>query len=114
MSVVRIMKTTRLFRIASKLPKLRLIEGQITDNFLFLYSAIVNEVGMLNGAMDTPCSVCAPNGPTQQYLADSQTDNACTPRPSSSSHRASWAWWRLRPHRTADVLGATFGELLDD
>ena len=52
---------------------------------------------MLSCAMDTLSSACVPNGPTRQYLADQ-----APPRPSSSSWRTSWTWWRLRPHRTVD------------
>ena len=39
---------------------------KIMDDSLFIQSATANEVGMLNGAVDTPSCVCVPNGPKQQ------------------------------------------------
>lgn len=51
--------------------------AKIMEDYPFIQGAIVNEVGMLNCAMDTPSSACVPNGPTQQYPADQQPDNAC-------------------------------------
>jgi len=37
---------------------------ELMEEFPFLQGAIVNEVGMLNCAMDTPQAACIPNGPT--------------------------------------------------
>merc|ERR1712232_269111 len=54
----------------------------IMEQFPHLQGAIVNEVGMLNCAMDTPNATCVPNGPDQMYPALKQTDHAC---PSTSS-----------------------------
>jgi len=51
--------------------------ASIMEAFPNIQGAIVNEVGMLNCAMDTPSSPCIPNGPTQVYPADSQPDHAC-------------------------------------
>jgi len=50
---------------------------QIMEEFPFILGAIVNEVGMLNCAMDTPDAICIPNGPDQTYPALSQPDHGC-------------------------------------
>lgn len=50
---------------------------QLMEDFPFLQGAIVNEVGMLNCAMDTPDAECIPNGATQKYPAINQPDHAC-------------------------------------
>merc|ERR1712151_60304 len=50
---------------------------ELMEEFTFLQGAIVNEVGMLNCAMDTPDAICIPNGPNQKYPALSQPDHAC-------------------------------------
>jgi len=50
---------------------------KIMEEFPFIQGAIVNEVGMLNCAMDTPDAICIPNGPNQKYPALSQPDHAC-------------------------------------
>jgi len=47
------------------------------EEFPFIQGAVVNEVGMLNCAMDTADAICIPNGPTQKYPAISQPDHAC-------------------------------------
>lgn len=47
------------------------------EKWPFLQGAIVNEVGMLNCAMDTPDAICIPNGPDQKYPALSQPNHAC-------------------------------------
>jgi len=52
------------------------------EEFPHLQGAIVNEVGMLNCAMDTPDAICIPNGPHQKYPANTQPNHAC---PSTSS-----------------------------
>merc|ERR1712136_401305 len=52
--------------------------AKIMEDYPFIQGAIVNEVGMLNCAMDTPSSACVPNGSTQQYPADQEPDNACS------------------------------------
>lgn len=49
----------------------------LMEKFPHLQGAIVNEVGMLNCAMDTPNATCVPNGPAQKYPADKQPNNAC-------------------------------------
>merc|ERR1712056_4853 len=54
----------------------------LMNDFPHLQGAIVNEVGMLNCAMDTPDAICAPNSPSQKYPADQQPNQAC---PSTSS-----------------------------
>lgn len=50
---------------------------KIMEEFPFIQGAIVNEVGMLNCAMDTPDAICIPNGPNQKYPALSQPDHGC-------------------------------------
>merc|ERR1712110_838055 len=50
---------------------------ELMEEFPFLQGAIVNEVGMLNCAMDTPDAICIPNGPDQKYPALSQPNHAC-------------------------------------
>merc|ERR1711957_1027814 len=50
---------------------------KIMEEFPFIQGAIVNEVGMLNCAMDTPGAICIPNGPNQKYPALSQPDHSC-------------------------------------
>jgi len=55
---------------------------QLMEAFPHLQGAIVNEVGMLNCAMDTPDAICIPNGPDQTYPALSQPNHAC---PSTSA-----------------------------
>lgn len=50
---------------------------QLMEEFPHLQGAIVNEVGMLNCAMDTPDAICVPNGPDQKYPASSQSNHAC-------------------------------------
>jgi len=47
------------------------------EDFPHLQGAIVNEVGMLNCAMDTPDAICIPDGPHQQYPATKQANHAC-------------------------------------
>merc|ERR1719162_2379742 len=47
------------------------------EKWPFLKGAIVNEVGMLNCAMDTPDAICIPNGPDQTYPALDQPDHGC-------------------------------------
>merc|ERR1719262_569802 len=54
----------------------------LMQEFPHLKGAIVNEVGMLNCAMDTPDAMCIPNGPNQKYPAMSQPNHAC---PSTAS-----------------------------
>jgi hypothetical protein len=54
---------------------------QIMEKYPHLMGAIVNEVGMLNCAMDTPDAICIPNGPDQHYPALSQPDHACPSTP---------------------------------
>merc|ERR1719253_1303915 len=49
----------------------------LMNDFPHLQGAIVNEVGMLNCAMDTPDAICTPNGPGQKYPGDKQKDHAC-------------------------------------
>lgn len=49
----------------------------LMEKWPFLQGAIVNEVGMLNCAMDTPDAICIPNGPDQKYPALSQPNHAC-------------------------------------
>jgi hypothetical protein len=56
---------------------------EIMEEFPHLLGAIVNEVGMLNCAMDTPDAICVPNGPRQKYPARQQPNNAC---PSTPAH----------------------------
>lgn len=50
---------------------------QLMEDFPHLQGAIVNEVGMLNCAMDTPDAICIPDGPNQKYPASKQPNNAC-------------------------------------
>ena len=54
----------------------------LMEEFPHLQGAIVNEVGMLNCAMDTPDAICVPNGPNQKYPAMSQPNHACPSTPS--------------------------------
>jgi hypothetical protein len=54
----------------------------LMEEFPHLQGAIVNEVGMLNCAMDTPDAICIPNGPDQKYPALSQPNHACPSTPS--------------------------------
>lgn len=54
----------------------------LMEQFPHLQGAIVNEVGMLNCAMDTPDAICIPNGPDQKYPALQQPNHACPPTPS--------------------------------
>lgn len=49
----------------------------IMEEFPFIMGAIVNEVGMLNCAMNTPDAICIPDGPDQVYPARDQPDHAC-------------------------------------
>jgi len=49
----------------------------LMEAFPHLQGAIVNEVGMLNCAMNTPDAICIPNGPYQKYPALSQPNHAC-------------------------------------
>lgn len=49
----------------------------LMEKFPHLQGAIVNEVGMLNCAMDTPNATCIPNGANQKYPANKQPNNAC-------------------------------------
>jgi hypothetical protein len=55
--------------------------AQLMEDFPHLMGAIVNEVGMLNCAMDTPTAQCIPNGPSQKYPAESQPNHACPNTP---------------------------------
>jgi hypothetical protein len=55
---------------------------QLMEAFPHIQGAIVNEVGMLNCAMDTPDAICIPDGPDQKYPALSQPNHAC---PSTSA-----------------------------
>jgi hypothetical protein len=50
---------------------------ELMEEFPHLQGAIVNEVGMLNCAMDTPDAICIPNSPRQKYPAMSQPNHAC-------------------------------------
>jgi len=50
---------------------------QIMEEFPFIQGSIVNEVGMLNCAMDTPDAICEPNGPDQKYPAMGQPNHDC-------------------------------------
>jgi len=50
---------------------------ELMNEFPHLKGAIVNEVGMLNCAMNTPDAICVPNGPDMKYPAMNQTDHAC-------------------------------------
>jgi len=54
----------------------------LMEKFPHLQGAIVNEVGMLNCAMNTPDAICIPNGPDQKYPAMSQPNHACPSTPS--------------------------------
>lgn len=54
----------------------------LMEAFPHLQGAIVNEVGMLNCAMNTPDAICIPDGPGQKYPASKQPSHAC---PSTSS-----------------------------
>jgi hypothetical protein len=49
----------------------------LMEEFPHLQGAIVNEVGMLNCAMDTPDAICIPDGPNQKYPASKQANHAC-------------------------------------
>jgi hypothetical protein len=49
----------------------------LMEEFPHLQGAIVNEVGMLNCAMDTPDAICVPDGPNQKYPASAQPDHSC-------------------------------------
>lgn len=49
----------------------------LMEKFPHLQGAIVNEVGMLNCAMDTAYDICVPNGPNQKYPANKQPNNTC-------------------------------------
>jgi len=53
----------------------------LMEKYPHLQGAIVNEVGMLNCAMDTPDAICIPNGPDQKYPALSQPDHGCPSTP---------------------------------
>jgi len=53
----------------------------LMEEFPHLQGAIVNEVGMLNCAMNTPNAICIPNGPDQKYPALSQPNHACPSTP---------------------------------
>lgn len=53
----------------------------LMEKWPFLKGAIVNEVGMLNCAMDTPNAICIPNGPDQVYPALSQPNHGCPSTP---------------------------------
>ena len=53
----------------------------IMEEFPHLQGAIVNEVGMLNCAMDTPDAICIPGGENQKYKALDQTDHTCPATP---------------------------------
>lgn len=55
---------------------------ELMEQFPHLQGAVVNEVGMLNCAMDTPDAICVPNGPDQKYPALKQPNNACPSTPS--------------------------------
>ena len=46
---------------------------KIMDDFLFIQSATVSEVSMLNCAMDTSSSVCVPNGPPLEFYLVSES-----------------------------------------
>jgi hypothetical protein len=50
---------------------------KLMEKFPHLQGAIVNEVGMLNCAMDTPDAICIPNSAGQKYPALSQTNHTC-------------------------------------
>jgi len=54
----------------------------LMEKYPHLQGAIVNEVGMLNCAMNTPDAICIPNGPDQVYPALSQANHDC---PSTST-----------------------------
>jgi len=54
---------------------------ELMERFPHLQGAIVNEVGMLNCAMNTPDAICVPNGPNQKYPALSQPNHACPVTP---------------------------------
>jgi len=53
----------------------------LMEEFPHLQGAIVNEVGMLNCAMNTPDAICIPNGPNMKYPALSQPNHACPSTP---------------------------------
>lgn len=55
---------------------------ELMEQFPHLQGAVVNEVGMLNCAMDTPDAICVPNGPNQKYPALKQPNHACPVTPS--------------------------------
>ena len=46
--------------------------AEIMNFFSFHSGAIMNDVGMLNCAMETPSSACVPNGPTMRIFLFSQ------------------------------------------
>jgi len=62
----------------------------LMNQFPHLMGAIINEVGMLNCAMDTPSAVCKPNGPDQKYPAQDQPNHTCPPTPSMPKGLASY------------------------
>lgn len=62
----------------------------IMEQFPHLQGAIVNEVGMLNCAMDTPDAICIPNGPKQKYPALQQPNHACPSTPALPNGLASF------------------------
>merc|ERR1719203_2411717 len=74
---------------------------ELMEQFPHLQGAIVNEVGMLNCAMDTPDAICIPNGRNQKYPAKSQPNHACpSTRPYlmvwAPSSRNCWKWLARR------------------
>jgi len=62
----------------------------LMEDFPHLQGAIVNEVGMLNCAMDTPDAICIPDGPHQKYPATKQANHACPSTPSLPKGLASF------------------------
>jgi len=68
----------------------------LMEKYPHLQGAIVNEVGMLNCAMDTPDAICIPNGPDQKYPALSQPNHGCPSTPTLPNGLASFIEELLR------------------
>merc|ERR1712137_1107949 len=68
----------------------------LMNDFPHLQGAIVNEVGMLNCAMDTPDAICIPNGPHQKYPALDQPNHDCPSTPTLPNGLATFVEELLR------------------
>jgi len=69
---------------------------ELMEKYPHLKGAIVNEVGMLNCAMDTPDAICIPNGPDQKYPALDQPNHDCPSTPTLPNGLATFVEELLR------------------